>query len=93
MSDEQQLQKKTARKSVDNRLATIEGHIKAIRKMLAEDKDCMDIITQLIAVERSVRSASVMILNAHLDVCVKGAIQNGDAKEVEEMHMLMEMFL
>ena len=93
MGEEQLIQKKNARKSVDNRLATIEGHIKAIRKMLGEDKDCLDIITQLIAVERSVRSASVMMLNNHLDVCVKEAIHNGDLKEVEEMHMLMEMFL
>lgn len=86
-------QKRVVRKMVDNRLATIEGHIKAIRKMLDEDKDCIDLITQLLAVERSVRSASMLVLNNHLDTCVKDAVSNGDVGEVDEMHKLLEMFL
>ncbi len=86
-------QKRVVRKMVDNRLATIEGHIKAIRKMLGEDKDCIDLITQLLAVERSVRSASMLVLNNHLDTCVKEAVRNGDTREVDEMHKLLEMFL
>lgn len=92
MNDELEQQKKAVKKIVDNRLATIEGHIKAIRKML-EDKDCADIITQLLAVERSVRSASMLVLGNHLDTCVKEAVRNGDIGEVDEMHRLMEMFL
>lgn len=86
-------QKKETRKAVDVRLATIEGHIKAIRKMLDEDKDCIDLITQLLAVEKSLRKASILILNNHLDTCVKEAVQNADTAEVEEMHKLMELFL
>ncbi len=86
-------QKRVVRKMVDNRLATIEGHIKAIRKMLGEDKDCIDLITQLLAVERSIRSASMLVLNNHLDTCVKEAVRNGDTSEVDEMHKLLEMFL
>ncbi len=86
-------QKRVVRKMVDNRLATIEGHIKAIRKMLGENKDCIDLITQLLAVERSVRSASMLVLNNHLDTCVKEAVGNGDVSEVDEMHKLLEMFL
>ncbi|MCH5164114.1 MAG: metal-sensitive transcriptional regulator [Clostridiales bacterium] len=93
MNLEHEQQKKAVRKAVDNRLATIEGHIKAIRKMLEDDKDCIDLITQLMAVERSVRSASMAILNNHLDTCVKEAVENGDVSEVEEMHKLLEMFL
>lgn len=93
MSVDHETQKKEARKFVDNRLATIEGHIKAIREMLAEDKDCIDLITQLLAVEKSLRKASIIILKNHLDICVREAVENGDVSEVDEMHRLMEMFL
>lgn len=86
-------QKKAVCKMVDNRLATIEGHIKAIRKMLDEGKDCIDLITQLLAVEKSIRKASMLILGNHLDTCVKEAVRHGDTSEVDEMHKLMEMYL
>ncbi len=88
-----ELQKKAVCKMVDNRLATIEGHIKAIRKMLDEGKDCIDLITQLLAVERSVRKASMLILGNHLDTCVKEAVSHGDTSEVDEIHKLLEMYL
>lgn len=86
-------QKRIVRKKVDNRLATIEGHIRAIRKMLSDGKDCIDLITQLLAVERSVRSASILVLDNHLDTCVKEAVINGDLGEVDGIHKLLDMFL
>lgn len=85
-------QKRAIMKLVDNRLATIEGHIRAVRKML-EERDCVDVITQLLAVEKSIRSASMLVLGNHLDTCVKEAVRNGDTSEVDEMHKLLEMFL
>ena len=92
-SNDIESKKTEVRKAVGNRLATIEGHIKAIRKMLDEGRDCVELITQLLAVERSLRSASVLVLNNHLDHCVKDAVKNGDTSEVDEMHKLMELFL
>ena len=34
-------------KSIDNRLATIEGHIRGVRQMVVDEKDCADILLQL----------------------------------------------
>ena len=49
------------RKEADNRLATIEGHIKGVRQMIADGKDCPDILVQLSAIEASIKSLSKTI--------------------------------
>ncbi|MBR2970756.1 MAG: metal-sensitive transcriptional regulator [Clostridia bacterium] len=92
-SAESEQHKKAVLKMANNRLATVEGHIKAIRKMLDEGRSCVDLVTQLLAVERSIRSASKLILSNHLDTCVKDAVKGGDTSEVDEMHELLELFL
>ena len=43
-------------KSLDNRLAAIEGHVRAVRQMLTEDKECEDILLQLSAIQGSLES-------------------------------------
>lgn len=80
-------------KTIDNRLATIEGHIKAVRKMVDENKRCVDVITQLMAIERSVKKAGVMVLQNHLNTCIKEAVEQGKFEEVNEFNKILEMYL
>lgn len=83
-------------KSIDNRLATIEGHIKAVRKMLGDEKNCVDVITQLMAIERAVKKTSVIILKDHLNHCVKDAISEGEEAAQEtfnQFNKILEMYL
>ena len=44
------------KKQILNRLATIEGHLKGIRKMVEEDQYCVDIVKQSYAVERALKA-------------------------------------
>ena len=46
------------KKQILNRLATIEGHVKGIRKMVEEDQYCVDIVKQSYAVERALKACS-----------------------------------
>lgn len=78
---------------VGNRLATIEGHIRAVRKMLTEDKGCVDIITQLMAVEKAVKKTSVIVLKNHLNTCIKDAVEKGDTETVAQFNKILEMYL
>ena len=57
-------------KDVLNRLATIEGHLKGIRKMVEEDQYCVDILKQTFAVERALQKFETAILEGHLNGCV-----------------------
>lgn len=42
-----------------HRLARVEGQLRGVQKMIAEDRDCKDIVQQLIAIRSAVQSASL----------------------------------
>ena len=76
-----------------NRLSRIEGQIRGIHKMVAEDRYCIDVLTQLQAVRAAVSRVETVMLQDHLGHCIEGAITSGDvaeqrAKAVEIIQLL-----
>ncbi|MFT4078932.1 metal-sensitive transcriptional regulator [Rhodomicrobium lacus] len=63
------------------RLARIEGQVRGIARMVAEDRYCIDIITQIAAVQAALRKVESEILENHVSHCVEHAIQSGNAEE------------
>ena len=70
--------------SVLKRLNYIEGHLGGIRKMVEEDKYCVDILRQTYAVRKAIEKLEAMILEDHLHVCVPEGIREGRENEVVE---------
>ena len=66
------------------RLSYIEGHLSGIRKMLDEDKYCVDILKQTYAVRRAIEKMESLLLEGHLKSCVVEGIQTGRAEEIIE---------
>ena len=66
------------------RLAYIEGHLTGIRKMLEEDKYCVDVLKQTYAVRRAIEKMESLLLEGHLKSCVVEGIQTGRAEEIVE---------
>jgi DNA-binding FrmR family transcriptional regulator len=64
------------------RLSYIEGHLSGIRKMLEEDKYCVDILKQTYAVRRAIEKMESLLLEGHLKSCVVEGIQTGRAEEI-----------
>lgn len=68
----------TAKKKVlDSRLASIEGHIKGIRKMVDDDTYCVDVLKQTYAVERALQKFEAELLRGHLSTCVPTGFKEG----------------
>jgi CsoR family transcriptional regulator, copper-sensing transcriptional repressor len=62
------------------RLRRIEGQIRGLQRMVAEDKYCIDILTQVSAATRALESVALGLLEEHLGHCVAQAIaEGGDA--------------
>ena len=57
------------------RLKIIEGHLRAVIRMVEEDKYCIDIIRQIQAIDSALSKVSTQILENHLKSCVIDAIQ------------------
>lgn len=70
--------------SVLKRLNYIEGHLGGIRKMVEEDKYCVDILRQTYAVRKAIEKLEAMILEDHLHGCVPEGIREGRENEVVE---------
>jgi CsoR family transcriptional regulator, copper-sensing transcriptional repressor len=66
------------------RLNYVEGHLGGIRKMVEDDKYCVDILRQTYAVRKSIEKLEALILENHLHGCVPEGIREGREDEVIE---------
>jgi DNA-binding FrmR family transcriptional regulator len=62
-------------KKLLDRLARVEGQVRALRKMLEEERCCEDVLTQLLAARSGLEQAGLVILDHHLQDCVLGREQ------------------
>ena len=82
----------TDKKQILNRLATIEGHLKGIRKMVEDDQYCVDILKQAYAVERALKKFEGALLEGHLNSCVPSGFKDGrDSDMIRELAELFEI--
>jgi DNA-binding FrmR family transcriptional regulator len=73
------------REKIIKRLKSVEGHIRGIQRMVEEDKYCIDVIKQILAVKSAVDKVSAMILKSHLESCVTKAIKSNKQPEKERV--------
>ncbi len=72
------------------RLSFIEGHLAGIKRMIEEDKYCVDVLKQTFAVRRAIGKVEAMLLEGHLETCVVEGVRNGQDKEV--LGELLELY-
>ena len=83
---------KADKKQILNRLATIEGHLRGIRKMVDADQYCVDILKQTYAVERAPKAFESALLEGHLSSCVPSGFKDGrDDEMIRELGELFEL--
>lgn len=61
-----------------NRLARIEGHVRAIKRMVENDTPCPDVLTQIAAVRSALNSVGRVILEDHIQSCMVDAVEKDD---------------
>lgn len=82
------------RKDVLNRLSRIEGHVRALRKMVEEDKDCPDILLQVAAVRAALNQVGRVLIEDHMETCVLESARSGTGEEaVEDLKKALAKFI
>jgi DNA-binding FrmR family transcriptional regulator len=66
------------------RLARIEGQVRGVAKMIEDDRYCIDILTQLGAVDTALEAVGIKVLEDHVKHCVAGALASGDPQQANE---------
>lgn len=72
-------------RDLSNRLNRIEGQIRGIKSMVAEGRYCVDILTQVTAVQAALNSFNKILLSSHIKSCVVEEIEKGNKDVVEEL--------
>ena len=66
------------KKIINNRLNRIEGQVRGVKKMIEEDRYCDDVLIQLSAIDKSVKSLANHILENHMQTCVLKDLESGN---------------
>ena len=85
-SDEEQ-------KALINRLSRIEGQVRGIRKMVETDAYCVDILTQVSAIQAALNAFNRELLANHIRTCVMNDIKNGNDEIVDELVQTLQKLM
>lgn len=66
------------------RLSRVEGQVRGVARMIEEDRYCIDIVTQIAAVQAALRRVEEDILRDHIGHCVAHAMASGDAADQKQ---------
>jgi CsoR family transcriptional regulator, copper-sensing transcriptional repressor len=67
------------------RLRRIEGQVRGVQRMVDDDTYCIDVLTQISAINRALQSVAVGLLDEHVRHCVRDATLGDDPERANEM--------
>jgi len=75
------------------RFNRIEGQARGVAKMVEEGRHCVDVLTQIAAIQSALDALAMQLLVSHTNGCVRSAIQSGDGEAaVDELMNLVKRF-
>jgi DNA-binding FrmR family transcriptional regulator len=82
------------KQQLQTRLRRIEGQVRGVARMIDQDKYCVDVVTQVAAIQAALDKVSLGLLDGHIRGCVREEIQQGggDAR-VDELLEVMDRVL
>ncbi|MCX8277201.1 MAG: metal-sensitive transcriptional regulator [Dehalococcoidia bacterium] len=72
------------------RLSYIEGHLAGVKKMVKEERYCVDILRQTFAVRRALQKLESQLIDGHLHTCVVDGVKEG--REEQVLSELVELY-
>ena len=70
------------RSEINSRLRKIEGQVRGIQKMVEEERDCIDVMTQLSAVRSAMDSVVALILRNYTTICLERSEKTDIGKDL-----------
>jgi CsoR family transcriptional regulator, copper-sensing transcriptional repressor len=69
-----------------NRLRRIEGQVRGLQRMIADDEYCIDVLTQIASVSKALQGVGLGLLDEHLRHCVREAAGADGEQGDEKVH-------
>ena len=71
--------------ALQKRLARIEGQVRGVAKMVDEDRYCIDVLTQISAVQKALEGVALGLLDGHVRHCVVGSAGDTQLERMDEL--------
>ena len=80
------------KKKLLSRISRISGQVNGIKKMIEEDDYCNDILIQIIAAEKSLKSLANIMFENHVYRCISDDLEKGNMEVIDELTSLFKRF-
>jgi DNA-binding FrmR family transcriptional regulator len=78
-----------------NRLKRLEGQMRGLQSMIAEDRYCIDVLVQITAIQSALKQVKkgFIVTEDHISNCVSEGIKNGNGEEsIKELMVVLKQF-
>lgn len=80
-------------KAVLNRMSRAIGHMEAIKTMIADGRDCSEVLVQIAAVRSAINNIGKIILEDHINHCVVDAVETGNEQVLKDLQDAINKFV
>ena len=82
------------KRDLESRLKRIKGQVEGIQTMVADERYCIDIFTQITAVRRALEKVALKVMERHMESCVSEAVRSQDGqKKIKELMNTIDHFV
>ena len=82
------------KKALQLRLRKIAGQITAIEKMVEDDRDCPEVLMQVVSVRKALKSFAQLVIHEHAHECIEGASEPKEAqRKLRELLTVLERYV
>ena len=94
MSKHRHQHPESERRAAIVRVRKVAGQLAAIERMLEEDRDCSEILTQIVSSRRGLKSLAEMLIHSHLHHCIEEAHDPAEGKQkLRELLTVLERYV
>jgi DNA-binding FrmR family transcriptional regulator len=82
------------KRSLEIRLRKVVGQLKSVEQMVREDRDCVEILTQIVSARKALKSFAEVIIHQHTHDCIAGASDPRESqKKLRELLIVLERYV
>ncbi len=79
--------------AVLNRLSRAIGHLESVRRMVADGRDCSEVLIQIAAVRAAITNVGKVILQDHIQHCIVDAVEHDDRESLDALCQAIDKFV
>ena len=80
-------------KQILNRLSRAIGHMESVKRMVENQRDCSEVLTQLSAVRAAINNVGKVILQNHIEHCIVDAVLNDEPERIEDLKCAIDRYM